>query len=112
MTQTVKPQVAASSDERPRAGVFSQAHMLRRAIFASAVGTRLVGLLLASPIFIAALVTLLRPLVRATCPFELRLAFDNLSQCVLLTDPRLTGVAHNVININAFEFSFVEIELK
>lgn len=25
---------------------------------------------------------------------------------------RLTGVAHNVININEFEFSFVEIELK
>ena len=25
---------------------------------------------------------------------------------------RLTGVAHNVININPFEFSFVEIELK
>jgi beta-alanine degradation protein BauB len=25
---------------------------------------------------------------------------------------RLTGVAHNVININSFEFSFVEIELK
>ena len=26
--------------------------------------------------------------------------------------PRLTGVAHNVININDFEFAFVEIELK
>jgi beta-alanine degradation protein BauB len=25
---------------------------------------------------------------------------------------RLTGVAHNVVNPNAFEFSFVEIELK
>jgi beta-alanine degradation protein BauB len=25
---------------------------------------------------------------------------------------RLTGVAHNVININDFEFAFVEIELK
>ena len=25
---------------------------------------------------------------------------------------RLTGVAHNVININEYEFSFVEIELK
>jgi quercetin dioxygenase-like cupin family protein len=25
---------------------------------------------------------------------------------------RLTGVAHNVVNINDFEFSFVEIELK
>jgi beta-alanine degradation protein BauB len=25
---------------------------------------------------------------------------------------RLTGVAHNVININDYEFSFVEIELK
>ena len=25
---------------------------------------------------------------------------------------RLAGVAHNVININSFEFSFVEIELK
>ncbi len=25
---------------------------------------------------------------------------------------RLTGVAHNVVNINDFDFSFVEIELK
>jgi beta-alanine degradation protein BauB len=25
---------------------------------------------------------------------------------------RLAGVAHNVVNINAFEFSFIEIELK
>jgi quercetin dioxygenase-like cupin family protein len=25
---------------------------------------------------------------------------------------RLTGVAHNVININDYEFSFIEIELK
>ncbi|MFN0162967.1 MAG: cupin domain-containing protein [Burkholderiales bacterium] len=25
---------------------------------------------------------------------------------------RLTGVAHNVININDFEFAFVEVELK
>ncbi|MBD5802423.1 hypothetical protein AZOA_18510 [Azoarcus sp. Aa7] len=25
---------------------------------------------------------------------------------------KLTGVAHNVVNINDFEFSFVEIELK
>ena len=25
---------------------------------------------------------------------------------------RLSGVAHNVINANAFEFSFIEIELK
>jgi beta-alanine degradation protein BauB len=25
---------------------------------------------------------------------------------------RLTGVAHNVVNINAFEFSFIEVELK
>lgn len=25
---------------------------------------------------------------------------------------RLTGVAHNVLNINAYEFSFIEIELK
>ena len=25
---------------------------------------------------------------------------------------RLAGVAHNVININAYEFSFIEIELK
>ncbi len=25
---------------------------------------------------------------------------------------RLTGVAHNVINVNPFEFSFIEIELK
>lgn len=47
----------------------------------------LVGLLLASPIFIAALVRFLRPLVRATFPFELRLAFDNLSRA-----PGRTGV--------------------
>jgi len=25
---------------------------------------------------------------------------------------RLTGVAHNVVNINAYEFSFIEVELK
>jgi len=25
---------------------------------------------------------------------------------------RLTGVAHNVVNVNDFEFSFIEIELK
>jgi beta-alanine degradation protein BauB len=25
---------------------------------------------------------------------------------------RLAGVAHNVVNINAYEFSFIEIELK
>ena len=25
---------------------------------------------------------------------------------------RLTGVAHNVVNANAFEFSFIEVELK
>ncbi|MBP3958991.1 FtsX-like permease family protein [Gemmata sp. G18] len=47
----------------------------------------LVGLLLASPILVAVLVTVLRPLVRATCPFTLRLAFDNLSRA-----PGRTGV--------------------
>src|SRR5439155_15246287 len=47
----------------------------------------LVGLLLASPILVAVLVTLLQPLVRATCPFTIRLAFDNLSR-----SPGRTGV--------------------
>ncbi len=47
----------------------------------------LVGLLLASPILVTVLVTFLRPLVRATFPFELRLAFDNLSRA-----PGRTGV--------------------
>ena len=47
----------------------------------------LVGLLLAAPILIGVLVTLLRPLVRVTCPFALRLAFDNLSRA-----PGRTGV--------------------
>jgi putative ABC transport system permease protein len=49
--------------------------------------TVLVGLLLASPLFIAVGVSVLRPLVRATCPFALRLAFDNLSRA-----PGRTGV--------------------
>lgn len=47
----------------------------------------LVGLLLAAPILVAVLVGLLRPLVRAACPFTLRLAFDNLSRA-----PGRTGV--------------------
>jgi putative ABC transport system permease protein len=47
----------------------------------------LVGLLLSAPIFVGALVALLRPLVRVTCPFALRLAFDNLSRA-----PGRTGV--------------------
>jgi putative ABC transport system permease protein len=47
----------------------------------------LVGLLLSSPILVGALVTFARPLVRATCPFTIRLAFDNLSRA-----PGRTGV--------------------
>ncbi len=47
----------------------------------------LVGLLLASPMLVAVMVTLFRPLVRATFPFTLRLAFDNLSRA-----PGRTGV--------------------
>ena len=35
MTQTVEPRVAASSEERAQAGVFSQARTIQRAIFAS-----------------------------------------------------------------------------
>jgi putative ABC transport system permease protein len=49
--------------------------------------TVLVGLLLAAPIFVALLVGLVQPLVRATCPFGIRLAFDNLSRA-----PGRTGV--------------------
>jgi putative ABC transport system permease protein len=47
----------------------------------------LIGLLLAAPIFVGVLVSALRPLVRVWCPFELRLAFDNLSRA-----PGRTGV--------------------
>lgn len=47
----------------------------------------LVGLLLASPILVAIMVSVFRPLVRATFPFTLRLAFDNLSRA-----PGRTGV--------------------
>jgi len=47
----------------------------------------LVGLLLSAPILIGAMVSLVQPLVRATCPFTLRLAFDNLSRA-----PGRTGV--------------------
>jgi putative ABC transport system permease protein len=47
----------------------------------------LVGLLLSAPIFVALFVSVLRPVVRATCPFSLRLAFDNLSRA-----PGRTGV--------------------
>ena len=49
--------------------------------------TVLVGLLLAAPILVGIMVAPLRPLVRATCPFALRLAFDNLSRA-----PGRTGV--------------------
>lgn len=47
----------------------------------------LVGLLLAAPILVGVMVTLLRPLVRASCGLTLRLAFDNLSRA-----PGRTGV--------------------
>jgi putative ABC transport system permease protein len=47
----------------------------------------LVGLLLSSPILVSAMVSVLQPLVRATCPFSIRLAFDNLSRA-----PGRTGV--------------------
>lgn len=47
----------------------------------------LVGLLLAAPILVGWLAAPLRPLVRATCPFSIRLAFDNLSRA-----PGRTGV--------------------
>jgi putative ABC transport system permease protein len=49
--------------------------------------TVLVGLLLSAPIFVGLFVAVLQPLVRATCPFTLRLAFDNLSRA-----PGRTGV--------------------
>jgi len=47
----------------------------------------LVGLLLAAPIVVAALVSLVQPLVRATCGVTMRLAFDNLTRA-----PGRTGV--------------------
>jgi putative ABC transport system permease protein len=47
----------------------------------------LVGMLLAAPIVVGLLVTALRPIVRAACPFSVRLAFDNLSR-----SPGRTGV--------------------
>lgn len=47
----------------------------------------LVGLLLAAPILVGTLVSLLHPLVRVTCPISIRLAFDNLSRA-----PGRTGV--------------------
>lgn len=47
----------------------------------------LVGLLLAAPIMVGLMAAPLRPLVRATCPFSIRLAFDNLSRA-----PGRTGV--------------------
>ncbi len=49
--------------------------------------TVLVGLLLSAPIFVGLFVSLLQPLVRATCPFSIRLACDNLSRA-----PGRTGV--------------------
>ena len=49
--------------------------------------TALVGLLLAAPILVGVLIWFLRPLVRATCGIEIRLAFDNLSRA-----PGRTGV--------------------
>ncbi|HJZ59603.1 MAG TPA: ABC transporter permease, partial [Gemmataceae bacterium] len=47
----------------------------------------LVGLLMSAPFIVGVLVTLLRPLVRATTPITARLAFDNLSRA-----PGRTGV--------------------
>jgi putative ABC transport system permease protein len=47
----------------------------------------LVGLLLSAPIVVSVMVVFLRPFVRATCPFAIRLAFDNLSRA-----PGRTGV--------------------
>jgi putative ABC transport system permease protein len=47
----------------------------------------MVGMLLSAPILVGVLVELLQPLVRATCPFSVRLAFDNLSRA-----PGRTGV--------------------
>ena len=47
----------------------------------------LVGMLLSAPIIIGAIVTVLQPLVRATCPISVRLAFDNMSRA-----PGRTGV--------------------
>src|SRR5262249_9804241 len=47
----------------------------------------LVGLLLSAPIFVSLLVSFVQPLVRATCPISVRLAFDN-----LLRAPGRTGV--------------------
>jgi putative ABC transport system permease protein len=49
--------------------------------------TALVGLLLAAPILVGALVRVIHPLVRATCPISVRLAFDNLTRA-----PARTGV--------------------
>jgi putative ABC transport system permease protein len=47
----------------------------------------LVGLLLSAPIVVGAIVSLLQPLARATCPISVRLAFDNMSRA-----PGRTGV--------------------
>lgn len=47
----------------------------------------LVGLLLAAPILVGVLVSLVHPLIRITCPISIRLAFDNLSRA-----PGRTGV--------------------
>jgi putative ABC transport system permease protein len=47
----------------------------------------LVGMLLAAPIIVSTVVSLLRPLVRAACPVSVRLAFDNMSRA-----PGRTGV--------------------
>ncbi|WP_439624900.1 FtsX-like permease family protein [Gemmata sp.] len=47
----------------------------------------LVGLLLAAPILVGAIVSALLPLIRVTCPISVRLAFDNLSRA-----PGRTGV--------------------
>ncbi len=49
--------------------------------------TVLVGLLLASPMFVSLFVTIFQPLVHTAFPFTLRLAFDNLSRA-----PGRTGV--------------------
>jgi len=49
--------------------------------------TVLVGMLLSAPIVVGSMVAILQPLIRATCPLSIRLAFDNLSRA-----PGRTGV--------------------
>ncbi len=47
----------------------------------------LVGMLLSAPIVVGALVSFLQPVIRATCPISVRLAFDNMTRA-----PGRTGV--------------------